>query len=256
MRPAIAALGLLLSTSLASAADLGGPYGGSLKDEPIVAVPFSWTGFYIGANVGYGWGDADANPFPPGTPGFPLGLDPDSEPEGWFGGGQIGYNHQTGSVVFGIEVDYQGTGMDDTLNFDVGQFGGVGRIKTEINSFGSVRGRLGVPFDRVLPYFTAGFAWADVDSDTTVWYPPVLPANTWRGDDSAVHTGWAIGGGLEVAFSPNWTAKAEYLYLDLGDKSYTTTFVNGVGVVADTYRTDADLSMHTVRVGVNYKFGL
>src|SRR5690606_26955927 len=92
MRPLIATLGLLLSTSLASAADLGGPYGGSLKDEPIVAVPFSWTGFYIGANVGYGWGDADANPFPPGTPGFPLGLDPDSEPEGWFGGGQIGYN--------------------------------------------------------------------------------------------------------------------------------------------------------------------
>src|SRR5690606_21008463 len=108
MRPAIAALGLLLSTSLASAADLVGPYdtyGGSLKDEPIVVAPFSWTGFYIGANVGYGWADADADPFPPGTPGLPFGLNPDSEPEGWFGGGQIGYSLQSGSVVLGIEVD-------------------------------------------------------------------------------------------------------------------------------------------------------
>ncbi len=66
-----------------------------------------------------------------------------SEPEGWFGGGQIGYNLQSGSVVLGIEVDYQGAHMDDTLTFDVGVSNGVGRIKTEIDSFGSVRGRIG-----------------------------------------------------------------------------------------------------------------
>jgi len=256
MRPAIAALGLLLSTSLASAADLGGPYdtyGGSLKDEPIVVAPFSWTGFYIGANVGYGWADADADPFPPGTPGLPFGLNPDSEPEGWFGGGQIGYNLQSGSVVLGIEVDYQGAHMDDTLTFDVGVSNGVGRIKTEIDSFGSVRGRIGFAFDRVMPYVTAGFAWADVDSKTLVVYPTPAGPVTFSGGDSADHTGWVVGGGLEVAFSPNWSAKAEYLYFDLGEETYTTTLVGPF--VADTYTTDADLTMHTFRVGVNYRFG-
>src|SRR5690606_2438416 len=109
--------------------------------------------------------------------------------------------------------------MAATLNFDVGASNGEPRIITEINSFGSVRGRSGVPSDRVMPYVTAGFGWADVDSKTLVVYPTPAGAVTFSGGDSADHTGWVVGGGLEVALSPNWSAKAEYLYFDLGEET-------------------------------------
>src|SRR5690606_34623970 len=99
MRLALSTVALVACTSLASAADLGGPYEyeGSIKDGPIAAAPFSWTGFYIGANAGYGWGEIA-----------------DHEPDGWFGGGQIGFNYQVGSMVLGLEADIQGADMNDS----------------------------------------------------------------------------------------------------------------------------------------------
>ena len=254
MRSAIAVLGLLASTSLASAADFGGPsYDGSLKDGPVLAQQ-SWSGLYVGANVGYGWADLDSTPiFDPQLP--EEGVRGDFEPDGWLGGGQIGYNFQSGQVVFGVEADYQWADLNDSASasFNVKNPLDI-TTSVDVQSFGTVRGRIGLSLNRVLPYLTAGFAWADVKGQTRLSYGPGPEAN-WKGGDSAVHTGWVVGGGVEVALDPRWSAKAEYLYFDLGEKSYTTTFVNGAGEVGDTYKNDADLTMHTFRVGVNYRFG-
>jgi outer membrane immunogenic protein len=265
MRLALSTVALVACTSLASAADLGGPYQyeGSIKDGPYVAAPFNWTGFYVGANAGYAWGsyesflpedtDDDVHYVPPG------GIRTDLSPDGWFGGGQIGFNLQRGSLVFGVEADWQGGDMEDSssttfehtllnnLEFDL-------RTNLRVESFGTVRGRLGLAMDRFLPYVTGGFAWAATDAKSMLSYAPA-PATTWTASDSALHTGWVVGGGIEVALTDNLSAKAEYLYMDLGEETYTTAYVNGVGEPGDIYKTDADLEIQTFRLGVNYKFG-
>jgi outer membrane immunogenic protein len=261
MRSAIAVLGLLASTSLASAADLGGPsYDGSLKDGPALMAQPSWTGFYIGANAGYAWGSYDSflpenlekeAYVPPG------GIRTDLNPDGWFGGGQIGFNFQHGSLVFGVEADWQGGDIEDsatsrhTHTLESGQPEFDVDNSMSIESFGTVRGRLGVVMGRVLPYVTGGFAWAKTDVDARLTYLVDTPV-VFAGSDSATHTGWVVGGGVEIALDENWSIKGEYLYYDLGEENYTITYVGPWD--GDTYSTDADLTMQTIRVGVNYKF--
>lgn len=237
IRYGILAVAVLLLSTTAAAAD----------------GPPTWTGLHVGLNAGYGWADVNGDPIKP-TPEFPNGVDPDTEPNGWFGGGQIGYNFQSGSIVFGVEADYQAASMDDRLGFEVGLYDGVGKIETEITSFGSVRGRLGVAMGSVFPYVTGGFAWADVEANNTVIYGPE-PGDIWRASDSAVHTGWVVGGGVEIALDQTWSIKGEYLYFDLGEESYTTTYRSGTGELGDTYKSHADVTMQTFRLGVNYRFG-
>lgn len=253
MRVAISTIALLASTSLASAADLGGPYepyGGSIKDEPYVAAaPFSWTGFYIGANVGHGWGNLDTSSI--FDPQLPLdGIRANLDPDGWFGGGQIGYNIQSGQMVFGVEADFQGADLSDSASsaFNV-QDPLILATSIDVRSFGTVRGRLGLDLGRMMPYVTGGFAWANAKGKTSVTYDNDM----YTGSDSNTHTGWVLGGGIEFALDSNWSAKAEYLYYDLGKESYTITYVGPD--LGDTYSPKADLDFHTVRIGVNYKFG-
>jgi outer membrane immunogenic protein len=275
MRSAIAVLGLLASTGLASAADLGGPYDtydGSLKDEPILR-PFSWTGLYVGLNVGYGWAnissflpediDDQIHYVPPG------GVKTDLEPDGWFGGGQIGFNYQRDSVVFGLEADWQGGDMEASSirryphiafdgNPDVDAWFDT-TTKVKIDQFGTVRGRVGLALGKFLPYVTGGLAWAEAKSESTTLYDVTVPPifrGPWVAKDSVYHIGWTVGGGVEVALTDNLSVKAEYLYLDFGDATHVTEYVNAVtGRLGDTYKTEPDLDMHSLRIGVNYKFG-
>lgn len=211
--------GIVAATLLAGlpafAADLPQAYP-TKAPEPIIAVPaFSWTGFYIGANAGYMWGS--------GQDGI-NGLDP----EGWLGGGQLGFNYQFGNnVVLGAEADFQGSDISDSGDiFDI--YG----TRSKMDYFGTVRGRVGYAFDNVLPYVTGGFAWGhnkvtDTDFDLS-------SENT--------HYGWTVGGGVEYALTNNWTVKAEYLYMDLGQEYY------------DSIGEDVGLTSSTARLGVNYKF--
>ena len=102
MRSVAVAAVLMAFSTAALSADLGGPrYRSSLKDEPVYAQPFSWTGLYVGGQVGYVWGDANHS-FSNGAPSD------NSEPDGWVGGGHVGYNIQSGRIVFGIEADLEG----------------------------------------------------------------------------------------------------------------------------------------------------
>lgn len=238
----------------AMAADMAYP----VKAPVVAVVPaFTWTGLYVGANVGYGWSDGSApwqdylGYYYSGWDGY--GYSGGSAPEGWFGGVQIGYNYQfVNNIVLGVEADAQFGSLSDTLNYySVATVGGstyedYGSIETKVDSFGTIRLRLGYAFDHFLPYVTGGVAWGNVkmsgqvDSYTNGVYDPFFSGS---GSESEVEWGWTIGGGVEYAFTDNWTIKAEYLYADLGDINWD-----------NTTNTNAEIQLQTFKVGINYKF--
>ncbi|MGX1743101.1 outer membrane protein [Bosea sp. NPDC055353] len=208
----VAALGLV-AAGAASAADLPsrkGPIAAPVYMPPA----FTWTGFYVGANAGYGWGNVNAD-------GFANVGDLD----GFVGGGQIGYNYQMGQFVVGLEADLQAADLSSGNN--------LGLVGVKTDYFGTVRARVGVAFDRFMPYITGGWAYGNVKTS--------IPAIGFSSDRS--HTGgFAVGGGLEYAVTNNIIAGVEYLYVDLGEKS-----ILGGGTKVGT-----DFSV--VRARLSYKF--
>ncbi len=210
----VAAIGLV-AAGAASAADLPSRKGPVVA--PVYAPVFTWTGFYVGANAGYGFGNVNAGTFALARTVSIGDID------GFVGGGQIGYNYQIGQIVLGVEADIQGADLKASNGFG-------DRIKTEY--FGTVRGRVGFAFDRFMPYITGGWAYGNVK--TTI---------AGIGSSDTSHTGgYAVGAGLEYAFTNNWTAKVEYLYVDLGEKNFRAT---GVKVGTD---------FSVVGAGLNNKF--
>ena len=201
-----------------------GVASGSAADLPMKAPPYLapapvtlWNGFYIGANVGYGWADV-------GTSGFSNNLD------GVIGGGQIGYNWQTGPLVFGVEGDFQGSGESRT------DTGGIFTVDQDIPWFATLRGRIGYAAGPWLLYATGGAAWEN--------YKLSVSALGTSVSDNTTKTAWTVGGGVEWMFVPQWSAKLEYLYMDTDDTSVTlfgTTFTGHA-------------KNNIVRVGVNYHF--
>lgn len=262
MRFAVSAIALLACTSLAHAADLGGPYGydGSLKDAPSATAPI-WTGLYIGAHGGYAWADVDypgANPYV--APPAPCGDcgPPRASLEGGLVGGQLGYNFQIGQVVLGAEVDYSFAKLSKSVR------DGNYLVQThEMDGIGSVRGRLGYAFDRFLPYVTGGWAWADASLAQSCPQAAAVPADInshckradmYNVKDSSTTDGWVIGGGFEYAAASNWTVRAEYLHYDFGKAKYEL----GKAPLNPTEDIGTKTLEHDVdvfRVGVNYKFG-
>ena len=226
----------MLCASSAQAADLG-PYGrrdhGSIKDEPLHK-PFSWTGFYVGATAGYGWGESR---FDDGATSNPFDLD------GFVAGGTLGYNYQFhGTWVVGLEADISYS--DISGSFGPGNLGqpngagwgcGSGPCVTDVNWFGTVRGRVGPTLGPVFFYATGGFAYGEFES-------AIQNTTTWRTGNTNV--GWTAGGGIEYAFAPNWSAKVEYLHVDLGWSDRTP---------AQNFKSDAEFDI--VRAGLNYQFG-
>ena len=216
----------MLATSV-SAADLGSPNRrGSIKDGPVeYQRAFNWTGLYIGAQVGYGWGNTTAESGP--LAGFNQTYDYNTN--GAVGGGHLGYNWQAQNLVFGIETDIEASGISG------GGRGSLGfQHDTDINWIGSLRGRLGVAYDRTLFYATAGWAYGDVQIDKGF------------GSYSDVRSGWTAGAGIEHAFSPNMTMRFEYRYTDLGSTTATSTALNSID--------KSDVDFHAVRAGVSFKF--
>lgn len=230
---------LALSTS-AFAADIYQGDAGSLKDTGYAAPGFSWTGLYLGANVGYGWGDTEVSS---NNGGFDedkasLGYDTD----GVLAGGQIGYNWQRGAFVIGVEgeVGYLGAEGDKAVVESPDNFG-----DTEFGAYGVLAARLGIASDRSLFYVKGGWALASVETTAgDLDSGAVDPSKVTSLDETL--SGYAIGGGVEYALSGNWTVKGEYLYMNFGDEKSS----NADG---DTFTHETDI--HTAKVGVNYKFG-
>ncbi|WP_420962479.1 outer membrane protein [Brucella sp. IR073] len=211
---------------------------------PAAAVDtFSWTGGYIGLNAGYAGGKfKHPVTLTDELLGETLLSDSiDFDADGFVGGVQAGYNYQLGNgIVLGAEADFQGS----TLKGDESELLGTTlKGETKVEWFGTVRARLGyTPVERLLVYATGGLAYGKIKSS--------LSDGTDSISDSETKTGWTVGAGAEYALDNHWTVKGEYLYTDLGKRTlvdFTT---------ADLYNLNVknDVTFHTIRVGVNYKF--
>lgn len=225
-----AAAAMTLTAPAAMAADIPAP----AYKAPVVAAPvFSWTGFYLGVNAGYGWADAAIDA------GFGT-VTVDSNLNGFVGGGQIGYNWQIGNFVLGIEGDIQGTTIGRSNTFLAGAPAVAVTVDRDLNWFATVRGRAGLAFDRVMVYATGGWAYVDYGVDVTV-------AGLLGAGASSSKSGWTVGGGLEWAFLPNWSAKFEYLYVQIDDVSI-------LPVAPLAFPINVEGQLNVIRAGVNYRF--
>lgn len=252
---------------------------------PYVAVPvFTWTGFYVGVNAGYGFNANDNrnNNFGtfnagPGTFTAPLGgytgvvsngvFGGRNSNDGFVGGGHAGYNYQFGNVVIGLEADAQYTDFGNnsrnnqgtvvTLTPGVVGFSGAvnGGLASGLDFYGTVRGRVGYAFDRVLVYGTGGFAYGmgGRDNNALVTQNGQVFTTGSRQDD--FRTGFVGGAGVEYAFTPSIIGRVEGFYVSL-DRSRNNNFVGAVGVtpvfLANTRNSDTEFAV--VRAGVSYKF--
>src|SRR5262245_58588021 len=212
----------------------GAAYADGYSDPRGYERAFSWTGFYIGVQGGAGRGTSDSNidslqtcvgaVCGPVVPITPQGLLRDSTSmNGFHGGGTIGYNLQTGPVVLGVEADVSGSDIFGRSNCtdSFGLLGGRAGCRTELSSFGTVTGRLGLASGRTLVYGKAGLAWGNFDRDViigAIGAPGVTLAN---GSASETRTGFTVGAGVEHAVWGGWTAKLEYDFMDFGTDSET-----------------------------------
>jgi outer membrane immunogenic protein len=229
---------------------------------------FTWTGFYLGGNAGYGWGNADTDFDPlPNPVTFaslrPTTLSPD--PGGFIGGGQLGYNYQWKWLVLGAETDFQGSDIEGhetdspIIQNNGTPFPNAGSFlfaHERIQWLGTVRGRIGfAPVCRLLIYGTGGFAYGNIDysANTNFGNPP---RSTYPVEFTDTRTGWTAGGGLEYALSNHWTVRAEYLHYDLGDASRTQNQLTaGVPQGPPFFvHYNFDTSGEIVRAGFNFKF--
>lgn len=229
----LAATALTVMSGVASAADLPTSKGAPMA--PVVYAPvFTWQGFYVGLNAGYGFSDNRNVTFTSGT-GVVTTFS-DSNDGGFVGGGQIGYNWQFGQIVAGVEADIQYADLGRKSDFAPFYYGGG----NDSSYFGTVRGRLGYAFDRALIYVTGGLAYGDVGGSS-------FGSNNTK-------AGYTLGAGVEYAFTPNWTAKIEGLYvnIDRGNRGYVVAGPTAATTYAVTSGKNNDFGV--VRVGLNYKF--
>jgi outer membrane immunogenic protein len=190
-------------TGAAAAADLPRP---SYYSPVIPASSYGWTGPYLGGNLGYEWGTTSNNP---------------TRPNGFAGGLQGGYNWQTSQFVFGGEADLQLSGANDT----------VAPWKFSNPWFGTLRARGGVAINNFLIFGTLGFALGELEAQTFALQT-----------ENHTNVGWTAGGGVEMGLNQNWSAKVEYLYLNLGSNNFALTGVSN------------GFSASVLRTGINYHF--
>jgi outer membrane immunogenic protein len=222
------------------------PFAASAADLPMKAppmrvvqpIPFTWTGFYIGASAGFISNNSTGNDG--GLGGDGMINSPATYHIGGVGGlfgGNVGYNYQFApNWVLGIEADIAGSTLSNYGYQDI--FGS--EVYSKLSALGTVRGRIGYAFDRMLVYATGGLAYGDVHNRASYQQNPnyTVDQSNWR-------TGWTVGGGLEYAITNNWTVRAEGLYVDLG----TSNFISPSGCSFGFKNTYA-----LGRIGMNYKF--
>ena len=230
----------------------------------------NWTGFYAGLHAGGGWGnnDVDVGCKDPtgvfdGTANcsgvialgdFPTSFSTDLQ--GFIGGGQLGYNFQTGNIVLGIEADISGTSIDgsDSKSPPPVRFPGFpefARVSQDLDWFGTVRGRVGLTTGNWLLYATGGLAYAKVDYKYS-WSIPNLPGFA-SDSSSSWQTGWTIGGGAELGLG-QWSLKGEYLFYDLGSEDLSAQAIAGGTPQPTFFEPDFETRGHIARVGLNYHF--
>jgi outer membrane immunogenic protein len=255
--------GLAAAVSVATSALAADLPARTYTKAPVYVEPvFDWTGFYVGGNIGYSWGrSSDTSTATNGAGTTLVTTSGKSNLDGVVGGGQLGYNWQMQNWVWGLEADIQGTGEKGSRDFicpaatclppaALARLDLAATLSQKIDWFGTVRGRVGIlATPRVLLYATGGLAYGEVNTSETV--------GAFNGfSNSTTNVGWTVGAGVEGAIGGNWTAKLEYLYVDLGRVSgsnATTLTALGGGVLSTSY--SSRITDNILRVGVNYKFG-
>jgi outer membrane immunogenic protein len=227
----------------------------------------SWTGWYIGLNAGYSWGrssvDYSQGPsdfFGVNTPGDVLALSTNLSPQSFIGGGQLGFNYQTGVWVWGFETDIAWRDHEDSKSLIMNTFNDTLTLSDNQRWVGTVRGRLGyTPANNWLLYVTGGLAYGKFEHSVTQ-FCNISCGQTQTFADSVTKTGWTVGGGFEVALDRNWSLGAEYLYMDFG-KDTLSVAAGGIPPIPAPTTTFPATSVtfhdtsHVARLKLNYRFG-
>jgi outer membrane immunogenic protein len=278
---------LLASAAVATLAAAGVAVAADLPNMPVkapVIAPapaWSWTGCYVGGNVGGTRMRTSADLSPGGLYTSPTGVlappningtgnfatDNATFPHsylttnsGWEGGGQVGCNYQLGVVVLGAEGDWQWTNAKTSLDAAYAAFPNVGNpgftdaahtehVDVSQKWFATARARAGfTPWDRVLVYATAGVAWAEYSSNTAVTFA-TIPAGSavfngalHVGSASSTQVGGVVGGGVEWAIANNWSVKAEYLYMWFNGFNYASPLVAAAVPFAPGYAWNTNVT--------------
>jgi outer membrane immunogenic protein len=215
---------------------------------PMYAPPFSWSGCYIGGNVGGAWAHVDQSVV--NEEDFVSRSSGRSS--SFIAGGQVGCNWQfTSSWVFGVEGDFNWLDLKRSRAFGTGNRVGedlAGSQTTKLRWLTTVRARLGYAWDRSLLYLKGGLAGGDVTSSVSVVH---TDGSVFSGSTSDVRWGWTVGAGYEYAFTRTISGKLEYLHFDLGNVSYPVLLVSGQSSL--TLAGNAKVTGDLVRVGINIK---
>ncbi len=246
---ALAAVALsLVSAGAASAADMA-----VKAPPPPVVAPYSWTGCYVGVEGGGSWGRnrSISNGTNNGTANGTLGsLKSEGDFSGGIVGGTVGCNYQVNQWVFGIEGDYSWSGAQGSSNLVFPPFVAAFREDVSQNYIATIRGRLGWAFrPALMVYGTAGAAFADLRIHEFNPTAALGSAANIGAAETHQYAGWTAGVGIEWGFAPNWSAKFEYLYMDLGHQDFFATTVTSCCTFQNTRLTD-----NVVRAGINYRF--
>ena len=264
--------GLALTGSAAMAAD----YPTRVPPAYLPPVPiFTWTGVYVGGQIGYGWGSGNLN--------YTV-IDPvdnvfgttaaDGSPSGVIGGAHIGYQYQINQFVFGLEGTVDGTSISNTIQafFPLAFDGGFVQAHTSSDIQGSIRGRAGIAWDRALFYATGGVAFAGFRTNYSLIGntnqiigesapgaadgPLVFGSNSF----SNTRVGWTVGGGVDYAVTNNWSLFAEYRYTNFGTISVpgiaAVALATFPGLTSAAFNSNRTLNQNQVQVGFSYKFDL
>jgi outer membrane immunogenic protein len=231
---------LLLGSAALAALIIGGPAGAAdmpayrKAPPPMVAPYYNWSGFYVGGFVGADWGKTHWT-----FVNFGTTVDP--RLAGALAGAAIGFNYQVGAFVLGAEVDHSWTNAKGSALCPNPTF----TCHSELNHFGTFTGKLGYAWDNILTYVKGGGAWGGLGLSTTANANGLVffTGNENRG-------GWTVGTGFEIGFTPNWSGKVEYNYLDFGTHRLNAPLT----AVAATEPLDLRLRAHALKVGVNYRF--
>lgn len=230
----VAVISAAVVTTSVAAAD--GYHYDSVKDAPRFT-EHDWSGFYVGAHVGYGWGTGESFV---ANPARTTVFDPSVDTDGFVAGGQVGFNLQLRSLVLGVEADISGSDVSGDTQFTGFFAPSTTDAGFDVNWLATVRGRLGFTAGKFLVYGTGGVAYADIESSFQVGGGAGRPGGTF----SETRHGYVVGGGLEYALSRNISLKAEYLYVELEDKEYQLP----------SGWFGSDLTLETAKIGVNYRF--
>ncbi len=253
---------LFLATTAIVALAVGSANAADLAARPVYKAPppppvYSWTGVYWGVNIGYSWGraknDVGFSDAGPAFAGAAAGFSESQDVNGVVGGGQIGINWQVANWVFGLESDIQASGQkgSSSASFVDPVFRDTIAVAADhkLDWFGTSRVRLGfLPVENILLYATGGVAYGQVKSSYAI--ADLTTGGAAALDLKSIRAGWTVGAGIEGLLGGGWTAKLEYLYVDLG-KNTTTAGVNDGTIVS----FDSKFTDNIVRVGLNYKFG-